>query len=74
MSSDGSRVELRMARPKRARSVVVERRPPVDTETPASRTNVAAGSPGITHRCHSDSGGVDELDELMLSGQKMSES
>ena len=56
--------------PNFAISRVVERKPPVDTSTPASIAKVVIGS-GITARCHSDSGGVEELEDDMLRGPKM---
>src|SRR6201995_2440490 len=69
--SSGRSVELRMPTPSLARSFVVDRRPPEETDTPASNAKFPIGLPGITARHHSDTGGVEEFEEDMPRGSKM---
>ena len=56
--------------PNLATSLLVDSNPPVETKRPASIAKLTK-LPGITHRCHSDSGGVEELDEVMPRGLKI---
>ena len=68
--SESRSVELRTLMPNFAKSLLVDSSPPVETKRPASIAKLPK-MPGITHRCHSDSGGVEELDEVMPRGLKI---